>query len=164
MKSLFTLSILALASTAALAQAYPGDKPVTLVVPFAAGGPTDKVARDLGDVLRKQLNQPVIIDRMLLNRPVQITSPTWMTMKPTISPAEMKCSVRADCRPPMMSRRTPPMALKPGDIDRPVISISGRVRDRGTRTGAIQWRMTTPLEVARSCSYSEAFMNCLPRR
>ena len=35
---------------------YP-EKPVTIVVPFAAGGPTDKVARDLGDVLRKQLNQ-----------------------------------------------------------------------------------------------------------
>ena len=42
---------------------YP-EKPVTIVVPFAAGGPTDKVARDLGDVLRKQLNQPVIIENV----------------------------------------------------------------------------------------------------
>ncbi len=42
---------------------YP-DKPVTVVVPFAAGGPTDKVARDLGDVLRKQLNQTVIIENV----------------------------------------------------------------------------------------------------
>ena len=42
---------------------YP-DKPVTIVVPFAAGGPTDKVARDLGDVLRKQLNQTVIIENV----------------------------------------------------------------------------------------------------
>jgi len=71
-------------------------------------------------------NQPVIIERMLLNRPVQITSPTWMTMKPTIRPAAGKCRVRADCRPPMMSRSTPPTALNPGDIDRPVTSISGR--------------------------------------
>ena len=47
---------------AALAE-YP-EKPVTIVVPFAAGGPTDKVARDLGDVLRKQLNQPVIIENV----------------------------------------------------------------------------------------------------
>ena len=44
--------------------AYP-DKPVTLVVPFAAGGPTDKVARDLGEVLRKGLNnQTVIIENV----------------------------------------------------------------------------------------------------
>src|SRR5512137_2063211 len=44
--------------------AYP-EKPVTLVVPFAAGGPTDKVARDLAEVLRKGLNnQTVIIDNV----------------------------------------------------------------------------------------------------
>jgi tripartite-type tricarboxylate transporter receptor subunit TctC len=42
---------------------YP-DKPVTLIVPFAAGGPTDKVARDLAEVLRKQLNQTVIIENV----------------------------------------------------------------------------------------------------
>jgi tripartite-type tricarboxylate transporter receptor subunit TctC len=52
-----------LAASAALAD-YP-DKPVTLVVPFAAGGPTDKVARDLGEVLRKGLNnQTVIIENV----------------------------------------------------------------------------------------------------
>ena len=62
MKSLFTLSILALASTAALAQAYPGDKPVTLVVPFAAGGPTDRVARDLAEALRKPLGGNVVVE------------------------------------------------------------------------------------------------------
>ena len=47
----------------ALAQ-YP-DKPVTLVVPFTAGGPTDKVARDLAEVLRKGMNnQPIIIENV----------------------------------------------------------------------------------------------------
>jgi tripartite-type tricarboxylate transporter receptor subunit TctC len=50
-------------ATAAFAD-YP-DRPVTIVVPFAAGGPTDKVARDLGEVLRKGLNnQTVIIDNV----------------------------------------------------------------------------------------------------
>ena len=53
--------VLTIAGTA-LAE-YP-DKPVTVVVPFAAGGPTDKVARDLGDVLRKRLNQTVIIENV----------------------------------------------------------------------------------------------------
>jgi tripartite-type tricarboxylate transporter receptor subunit TctC len=47
----------------ALAQ-YP-EKPVTLVVPFTAGGPTDKVARDLAEVLRKGMNnQPIIIENV----------------------------------------------------------------------------------------------------
>jgi len=42
---------------------YP-DKPITLVVPFAAGGPTDKVARDLAEALRKPLGGTVIIDNV----------------------------------------------------------------------------------------------------
>jgi tripartite-type tricarboxylate transporter receptor subunit TctC len=63
MKRTFIALATTLAATAALAQ-YP-DKPVTLVVPFAAGGPTDKVARDLGEVLRKGLNnQTVIIENV----------------------------------------------------------------------------------------------------
>jgi tripartite-type tricarboxylate transporter receptor subunit TctC len=49
---------------AGAAMAYP-DKPITLIVPFAAGGPTDKVARDLGEVLRKNLaNQTVLIENV----------------------------------------------------------------------------------------------------
>jgi tripartite-type tricarboxylate transporter receptor subunit TctC len=54
---------LALAGVATLAWAdFPADKPVTLVVPFAAGGPSDKIARDLADALRKPLGQTVIVD------------------------------------------------------------------------------------------------------
>ena len=34
---------------------------ITIVVPFAAGGPTDKVARDLGEALRKPLNGATIV-------------------------------------------------------------------------------------------------------
>jgi len=55
MKTLFTLSVLALTAGGALAQAFP-DKPINIVVPFAAGGPTDRVARDLAEALRKPLN------------------------------------------------------------------------------------------------------------
>jgi tripartite-type tricarboxylate transporter receptor subunit TctC len=57
-KMLMAVAAMAVAS-AALA-AYP-EKPVTIVVPFAAGGPTDKVARDLAEVLRKGLNNQTII-------------------------------------------------------------------------------------------------------
>lgn len=52
----------ALVAGSALA-AYP-DKPVTIVVPFAAGGPTDKVARDLGVALGAALKQTVIIENV----------------------------------------------------------------------------------------------------
>ncbi len=39
----------------AAAQIYPGSKPISFVVPFAAGGPTDKVARDLAEAMRKAI-------------------------------------------------------------------------------------------------------------
>ena len=57
------LAAVALALSAAAWAEYP-EKPVTIVVPFAAGGPTDKVARDLGDVLRRELKQTVIIENV----------------------------------------------------------------------------------------------------
>jgi tripartite-type tricarboxylate transporter receptor subunit TctC len=48
-------------ATFAHAQAYPS-RPVTLVVPFAAGSGTDAVARIVGSKLAEQLKQPVIIE------------------------------------------------------------------------------------------------------
>ena len=62
MKRLLTAALATLAATAAFAE-YP-DKPITVVVPFAAGGPTDKVARDLGVVLGQHLKQTVIIENV----------------------------------------------------------------------------------------------------
>ena len=63
MKRLLIPALMTVFAGAALAD-YP-EKPITMVVPFAAGGPTDKVARDLGDVMRKHLNnQSVIIENV----------------------------------------------------------------------------------------------------
>ena len=64
MKHLITAVALAALSLAASAQTYPGDKPITIVVPFAAGGPTDKVARDLAEAIRKPLGAQVIIENV----------------------------------------------------------------------------------------------------
>ncbi|MFT4193476.1 tripartite tricarboxylate transporter substrate-binding protein [Ottowia sp.] len=52
----------ALLAAGAQAQTFPAGKPVTLIVPFTAGGPTDKVARDLAEALRKPLNGAVVIE------------------------------------------------------------------------------------------------------
>jgi tripartite-type tricarboxylate transporter receptor subunit TctC len=62
MQRLFTFVVAALAAVPALAQ-FP-DKPITIVVPFAAGGPSDKVARDFAEALRKPLNQVVVIENV----------------------------------------------------------------------------------------------------
>ena len=61
MKRLMTAMLATLTVTAAMAE-FP-EKPITIVVPFAAGGPTDKVARDLAEALRKPLpNATIVID------------------------------------------------------------------------------------------------------
>ncbi|MBT9500491.1 MAG: tripartite tricarboxylate transporter substrate binding protein BugD [Burkholderiaceae bacterium] len=64
MKKLLLTGVAAsLCAGAALAE-YP-EKAITIVVPFAAGGPTDKVARDLAEVMRKSLgNQTILIDNV----------------------------------------------------------------------------------------------------
>jgi len=53
MKHVFALAAVAAVSFNVSAQNFPGSKPVTFVVPFAAGGPTDRVARDLAEAMRK---------------------------------------------------------------------------------------------------------------
>jgi tripartite-type tricarboxylate transporter receptor subunit TctC len=55
---------LTLAAGGTLAQAYP-NRPITLVVPFAAGGPTDVVARSLGQAMSRSLGQSVVIENKL---------------------------------------------------------------------------------------------------
>ena len=50
--------LFAFLSPVAAADAYP-NRPITLIVPFAAGGGTDAVARIIGSLLEKELGQPV---------------------------------------------------------------------------------------------------------
>ena len=67
MKKLLALTAIAVAATSVFtsfqagAQGYPGSKPISFVVPFAAGGPTDRVARDLAEAMRKPLGGVSIV-------------------------------------------------------------------------------------------------------
>ncbi|NUO74345.1 MAG: tripartite tricarboxylate transporter substrate binding protein BugD, partial [Frateuria sp.] len=63
MKNVFKtlVPVALLAAGAAGAQNFPGDKPITIVVPFSAGGPTDRVARDLAEALRKPLGGATVV-------------------------------------------------------------------------------------------------------
>src|SRR5580698_8263490 len=60
----FFVAIPVLTSTAAHAQTYPS-KQITLVIPFAAGGSNDIIARAIGKELSDAWGQPVIAE----NRP-----------------------------------------------------------------------------------------------
>jgi tripartite-type tricarboxylate transporter receptor subunit TctC len=52
---------LAVASTGAFAQSYP-TKPITLVVPWPAGGSTDTHLRKLSEIAARHLGQPIIVE------------------------------------------------------------------------------------------------------
>ncbi len=60
-RNLITALTLALGCTLASAQAFPS-KPITLIVPFPAGGSSDALARSLGTPLSLALGQPVIVE------------------------------------------------------------------------------------------------------
>jgi len=58
----FLAGIICLVSPA-LGQGYP-TKPITVIVPFAAGGPTDVVARLIGDHMGRTLGQQIIVENV----------------------------------------------------------------------------------------------------
>ena len=61
-KTLLFLCVFMLGATGALA-AYP-DHPITLVVPFGAGGGTDIPARLLAGMMEKRLGQPIVVQNV----------------------------------------------------------------------------------------------------
>ena len=62
--SLIAVAALSLLSAAVVAQDYPS-RPVKVIVPFGAGGPTDIFTRLLAEELRKALGEPLVME----NRP-----------------------------------------------------------------------------------------------
>ena len=57
------LAVLAAAISLAAADSYPS-RPVTVIVPFAAGGPTDVLTRIITDKMQGPLGQPIVVEDM----------------------------------------------------------------------------------------------------
>ena len=103
--ALGALAILALpwASLAARAQDYP-NKPITLIVPWPAGGSSDVAMRAIGEAAAKRLGQPIVVD----NKPGASGTLGPATMAATAKPdgytiAQMPISV---VRLPIMQKTT----------------------------------------------------------
>ncbi len=59
----FIVALASLAATAALAQGFP-NKPLNLIVPFSAGGPTDTIGRMLAERMSRTLGQTIIVENV----------------------------------------------------------------------------------------------------
>ena len=64
-KSIIAVALAACVGWAATASAqnYP-DRPITLIIPFAAGGPTDVLGRSMAQKLTEILHQQVIVENV----------------------------------------------------------------------------------------------------
>jgi tripartite-type tricarboxylate transporter receptor subunit TctC len=86
LKTVFILGLLValgtLVDTSAQAQSFP-TKPVTLIVPWPAGGSTDLAMRALADATQKHLGQPIVIE----NKP---------GASGTLGPAQMAATAKPD--------------------------------------------------------------------
>jgi len=63
MKRVLSFLALSIVSAIAAAQPYPS-RPVTIIVPFAAGGPTDIIARISGEYFSKALGQQFVVENV----------------------------------------------------------------------------------------------------
>jgi len=64
MKQWIAAALVTLAGTSALAQDYPS-RPVTVIVPFAAGGPADITGRIVADIYTRHLGQQFVVENVV---------------------------------------------------------------------------------------------------
>src|SRR5262245_43081743 len=57
------VAVFAAGSVTASAQSYP-TRPITMIAPFPAGGPSDTIARILSEPMRQALGQPIVVENV----------------------------------------------------------------------------------------------------
>jgi tripartite-type tricarboxylate transporter receptor subunit TctC len=62
---LLAVAALAMSGLGAEAQSNYPQRPITMVVPFAAGGPTDVIARIVGDYMSRTLGQQIVVENVV---------------------------------------------------------------------------------------------------
>ncbi len=63
LQTIFAFAVALGGSSTAMAQPHPS-RPITIIVPFAAGGPTDVIARTMAQHMRTSLGQNVIVENV----------------------------------------------------------------------------------------------------
>jgi hypothetical protein len=80
------LSLTALSAEPVVSQAYPS-RPITIVVPFAAGGPLDTLARILSQRLGAELGQSIVVE----TSPVQVAARA-LVVSHVPQPTDTRCA------------------------------------------------------------------------
>ena len=93
-----TLAWLALAATQPRSHATYPVKPITLVVPFAAGSGTDGVARIVAQKLSERLKQQVLVENKA-GASAQIGADSWRRARPTATPSSMTTNTSHSANP-----------------------------------------------------------------
>ncbi|SHI39767.1 Tripartite-type tricarboxylate transporter, receptor component TctC [Roseomonas rosea] len=138
----------ALATRPALAAEWP-NRPVRIIVPFAAGGPADGLARMLGEVFAPKLGQPVVVENRAGAGGIIGTAAAAgandghtllfgsisMTIVPHLQPNPVGYDVVRDFVPLGLVASTPFLAVVPAAS--PIRDVAGLVAAAKARRGAL---------------------------
>jgi tripartite-type tricarboxylate transporter receptor subunit TctC len=137
-------------ATLSLAQGYPS-RPVTLVVPFAAGGPTDTLARILAERMGRSIGGTIVVENVagaggtIANNRVMKAAPDGYTMMighlgtHVLAPAVQQLTVDyvADFEPIALVASNPQVMVS--KLDFPAKDLKGLVAHVKTKPGAVSY-------------------------
>ena len=139
-----TFAALSTGEGQAIAQDYPS-RPITMVVPFPAGGPTDAVARVVADRMRTLLGQPVIIENAGASGSIGVgrvaraiadgytlSFGTWSTQVVNGAILSLPYDVEGDFEPVCLVS------------DSPMLIVGKRALPAGDLKGLIEWLRANP--------------------
>lgn len=118
-----------LATSNAFGQGYP-NRAITIIVPFAAGGPTDTIARNMAEVLTRSMRVPVVVEDIvgaggtIANNKLMGAAPDGYTMMlghvgtQVIAPAvqQLKVNYLTDLEPVAMIASNPQILVTKNDL------------------------------------------------